>query len=179
MAKANSASSQRRKQLHQIDLAQHNSRVQVTLANVLQALGFFLEPTHKGTQSPIVIHAGTEQGVDIRVRRQKGENACVHIEVEMRKGGGIDEVLERWLKRPEVVSGDAQALIIVHADPGWWQNTLPKVRKKLGNQPGVDMPVHCVALEDYVHLVPMLACHYLLTPQSTKPATQSTAGQPG
>lgn len=175
MAKPKKTSPQRNKQLHQIDLAQHNARVQVVLANVLQGLGFYLQPTQKGVQSPIVIHAGIEQGVDLRVRKQKGEKACVHVEVEMKKGGGIDGVLERWLKRPEVITGDARALIIVHADPGWWQNTLPRVRKKLCNQPGIEIPVHCVGLEDYVHLVPMLVCHYLLPQQVAMPIAMASS----
>jgi len=129
-----------------LDCSQHNARIQVSLANTLRGLGFDL---------PAGIHPGTTPGTDIVVQ-WPGKTSTIHIEVEIAIGGGLGRKVLGWVKKLNACP-DAKALVVVITDAGWARTVIPKAIK---GQPM--KPVHCVGLEDWGHLVPVLACHYLL-----------------
>ena len=124
-----------------VDYSQHNPRIQISLAECLLGLGFDL---------PGGIHPGTTSGTDIVVQWQ-GKTDVVHIEVEVIKSGSLKDKFPQWVRKLNAAA-HAKALIVVVHDTGWARTLIN----------GTTKPVHCVAFEDWNHLVPTLACHYLL-----------------
>lgn len=124
-----------------VDYSQHNPRIQLTLAECLLGLGF---------EIPGGIHPGTTSGTDIVVQ-WPGRPATMHIEVEVIKSGSLKTKIPQWLRKLNAAA-DARSLVIVVHDTGWARTLIQSNPK----------PVHCVAFEDWAHLVPTLACHYLL-----------------